>query len=162
VTVATARYDARVRATASLLLLAAIALLAACRSNRSAPRDTAGEPPGAPDPAVSAAARAIARNIVGPPPSSRDFDAGPLYRVNVACDPRPCTVDLADDARHPVGRWDLEHLAGLTSALRDRHVQQIALSASPEVPYADVISVMDAAREGGAADVTFVAPATVR
>jgi biopolymer transport protein ExbD len=60
-----------------------------------------------------------------------------------------------DSSGRVLGRWDIEHLGGLTSALRERHIARIVLSAQTDTPYATVITVMDAAREGGVDDVSF-------
>lgn len=120
------------RAAVPLLLLAAVALLPACRSKRATP----GEPP----------------------PSATAGDAGAPYRVRVRCGAAPCTVDLADDAGRPLGHWAVEHLEPMTAALREHHVTGVVITAGTDVPYATVIAVMDAARAGGAGDIAFGGP----
>jgi hypothetical protein len=144
------------RAAVASLLLVAVNLLPACRSSRSA----SGNAPAKREKVMNAAASAYARAMVGPPPSSRDSDAGAIYAARIVCggDAAACIVDLADGGGHPVDRWDFAHLASLTAALRDRHVTTIVLSADPIAPYASVVAVLDAAREAGTYDVSFGAP----
>jgi biopolymer transport protein ExbD len=140
------------RSSATLWVGVAGALAVAC-SRRSPPERTTT------DPAVSAAASAIARAIVGPPPHASGRTPGPKYEVHVRCDAGgACVADLVDDHGLPAGKWDFSHLSGLSDALRSRGVSEIVLTADPSVPYARVIEVMDAARLGGAPDISFAAP----
>jgi hypothetical protein len=132
--------------------------VAACSLPAACSRRTPPPPPPEKitDPAVSAAASAIARAIVGPPPSALGQKLGPEYAVHVACTSgESCLVDLVDDHGLPLGRWNFAHLAQLGEALRSHAVSRVILTADASVPYARVIEVIDAARAGGAPDVSF-------